>query len=164
MKKNLFVASIIAVALTITFTGMVLAYTLSWELQPWMGTNYVYTVTSDTALEAGQAICVQYKSNVDGWNYHQAECLGSGATWACTIPGPATGTGTTGYNYEFYAQTSGNCSDIGGGNSWTGEQWQETNSTTPVTLTSLTGSAPAALALFAGVATLGAVVVSRRRS
>ena len=160
--KRVTTASMIAIALAIVFSGIVLAYTLSWELQPWTGTDYVYTVTSDTALGAGEVVCVQYKSNVDGWIYHQAECTGTGANWVCTVPGPVTGSGA-GYNYEFYAQTSGNCSDIGSGNSWTGEQWQDTDDTTAVTFTKLTGRTPI-LTLAAGLMfALGAIVAWRRK-
>jgi len=150
------------------FTAVVLAYVLSWQLQPWTGGNYVYTITSDSALGGGEVICVQYKSNMDGWVYHQAECAGSGTTWICTIPGPVTG-GTppsNGYNYEFYAQSTGSCGDMGGGNSWTGEQWQETNPITAVTLSSLTAASalPAAIPWLTGAAlALGGMLAWRRK-
>lgn len=163
--RRLVNATILAITVALVFSGIALAYALSWVREPWTGSDYHYTVTSDAALGAGEVICVQYKSNLDGWVYHQAECTGSGTTWTCTVPGPVTGTGTTGYNYEFYAHTSGNCANIGTGNSWTGEQWQETNATTALTIEAVAGRSPLSFTLIGACFALGALaVVQRKRS
>ena len=115
--KRLTASFPLAIAMLLIFTAVVLAYTLSWQLQPWVGGNYVYTITSDSALGGGEVVCVQYKSNTDGWVYHQAECTGSGTTWVCTIPGPVTGgpPPSNGYNYEFYAQSTARHRRLGAG-------------------------------------------------
>ncbi len=175
MKKltsSLLLAGLIAALVA----GMVLAQGISGiSGVTWTGSGGVYRYTMNADLTGGYtAVCVQYKTQdapetPTEWSYYQRVCVEASGTWTCEIPHTENMNWGPGYNYEFYliksiSPSDAACADFSNNQSgyWTGEAWQPTGPTA-ATLTSLAGSAPVTVSLFAGVVVLGAVIVTRRR-
>lgn len=164
----------LAITIIVGFLGLVCATAvlavgdiLTTSMRTWTNPpgDYVYDVTTNSLTDP-ETLCLQYRTDKgSGWQwYYEDLCTGGPTDWVCTIPGPLT----AGYNYQWYIDGDGNCTDTAGGDGndrdWTPSNpgWQPTGPNA-VTLSSFTADAAAPALLVGGVLLLGAVILWRRK-